>query len=126
MFVSFFPQPRLFFLSAVAWSLLLVLLWFFGGEQLGALFGLPPAAPRCGADHRPVVFWSPPFIWFYIYFAPVCCVFYLFWALYSPHPWQNWSILGSALILFVTYFSVQVSVALNNWRGPSTIWSSRR
>jgi peptide/bleomycin uptake transporter len=29
-----------------------------------------------------------------------------------------WSILGSILILFSTYFSVQVSVALNNWRRP--------
>jgi peptide/bleomycin uptake transporter len=29
-----------------------------------------------------------------------------------------WSILGSALILFTTYFGVQISVALNNWRRP--------
>ena len=69
MFVSFFPQPRLFFLSAAAWSIFLVLVWFFGGAELGALFGLPPA----GADAPPIigvsVFWSPPFIWFYIYFA---------------------------------------------------------
>jgi peptide/bleomycin uptake transporter len=35
-----------------------------------------------------------------------------------PHPWQIWSIIGSQLILFSTYFSVQVSVAINNWRRP--------
>jgi hypothetical protein len=29
-----------------------------------------------------------------------------------------WSVLGSALILFVTYFQVQISVAINNWYGP--------
>ena len=29
-----------------------------------------------------------------------------------------WSILGSSLILFSTYFGVQVSVAINNWRRP--------
>ncbi len=29
-----------------------------------------------------------------------------------------WSILGSALILFATYFQVQVSVAINDWYGP--------
>ena len=40
-----------------------------------------------------------------------------FWSRYAPHPWQNWSILGSGLIVFVTNFSVQVSVALNDWRG---------
>ena len=33
-------------------------------------------------------------------------------------PGGSWSILGSALILFTTYFQVQVSVAINNWYGP--------
>jgi len=36
----------------------------------------------------------------------------------APHRWQLWSILGSSLILFSTYFGVQVSVAINNWRRP--------
>ena len=39
-------------------------------------------------------------------------------ACFAPHPWFNWSILGSALIIFVTYFQVQVSVAINDWYGP--------
>ena len=37
---------------------------------------------------------------------------------FEPHPWSFWSILGSALILFATYFQVQVSVAVNTWYGP--------
>ena len=37
---------------------------------------------------------------------------------FSPHPWAPWSILGSALILFTSYFQVQVSVAINAWFGP--------
>ena len=37
---------------------------------------------------------------------------------FAPHPWALWSILGSALILFTTYFQVQVSVAINSWYGP--------
>ena len=118
MFVSFFPQPKLFFTSAALWSLVLVFVWFFGGENLGAMVGLPPAA----ADAPPIigvaVFWSKPFLWFYLYFALGVAIFYAFWAWYSPHPWQNWSILGSALILFIVYFQVQVSVAVNNWYGP--------
>ena len=118
MFVSFFPQPKLFFTSAVLWSMAAVLFWFLIGEQLGASFGLPPAP----ADAAPIigvsVFWSKPFLWFYVYFAAVVGIFYAFWAWYSPHPWQNWSILGSGLILFITYFQVQVSVAINNWYGP--------
>ncbi|MEZ5801913.1 MAG: peptide antibiotic transporter SbmA [Rhizobiaceae bacterium] len=118
MFVSFFPKPKLFFASAVLWSLVLVIVWFMGGEQLGAALGLPPAA----ADAPPIigvsVFWSKPFLWFYAYFAVGVLLFYAFWSWFSPHPWQRWSILGSALILFIVYFQVQVSVAVNNWYGP--------
>nr|WP_275982463.1 peptide antibiotic transporter SbmA [Ochrobactrum sp. BTU2] len=108
----------MFFWSALVWSLLAVLGWYEGGERLGAIFGLPPlaqdAAPIIGAS----LFWSAPFLWFYIYFAVATFAFYLFWAWFSPHPWQRWSILGSALILFTTYFGVQVSVAVNAWYGP--------
>jgi peptide/bleomycin uptake transporter len=118
VFVSFFPQPRLFFISAAAWSVVLVLLWFFGGAELGAWFGLPPAA----ADAPPIigvsVFWSKPFLWFYVYFLFGVVVFAAFWRWYAPHRWWGWSIIGSALILFTTYFQVQVSVAINDWYGP--------
>ncbi|PWU77108.1 peptide transporter [Ochrobactrum sp. POC9] len=118
MFVSFFPRPKIFFWSALIWSLLAIAGWYNGGEGLGAIFGLPPlandAAPIIGAS----LFWSAPFLWFYVYFTVVTFAFYLFWAWFSPHPWQRWSILGSALILFTTYFGVQVSVAVNAWYGP--------
>ena len=117
MFVSFFPRPKLFFISAVLWSLFLVLTWFFGGEQLGAVFGMPPAAADSSPIIGPSVFLSPSYLWFYIYFFAAIGLFYLFWAWFEPHPWQSWSILGSGLILFATNFSVQISVALNNWRG---------
>ncbi len=118
MFASFFPPPRLFFISAGVWSLVLVLVWFFGGAELGASFGMPPAPADAPAIIGIAVFWSPPFLWFYLYFALGVLIFYAFWAWYSPHPWQRWSILGSALILFIVYFQVQVSVAVNNWYGP--------
>lgn len=118
MFISFFPRPRPFFISAAAWSLVLVLVWFMGGEQLGAVVGLPPAAPDAPPIIGVQVFLSPPFLWFYVYFAIGVVLFYAFWRWYSPHPWQRWSILGSALILFIVYFQVQVSVAVNNWYGP--------
>jgi peptide/bleomycin uptake transporter len=118
VFVSFFPKPKLFFLSVVGWSAFVMLLWYGFGRDFGAVFGMPPAA----ADAAPIVgvhyFWSPEFLWFYIYFAVSTAVFAGFWYIYSPHPWAHWSILGSAFILFSTYFSVQVSVAINNWRRP--------
>lgn len=117
MFVSFFPKPKLFFTSAVIWALFAVLFWIFAGEQLGAYFGLPPAAPDAPPIVSIFVFISKPYLWLYLYFAAFIAAFYMFWNWYAPHPWQNWSILGSALILFSTYFSVQVDVVLNNWRG---------
>jgi peptide/bleomycin uptake transporter len=117
VFVSFFPQPKLFFISAVVWSAILVGLWFIGLEDLGAWFGMGPADPNAPSIIGPQVFVSPPFLWFYLVFFGAVVIFYVFWRWYSPHPWQAWSILGSGLILFGTNFSVQVSVALNNWRG---------
>ncbi|HEY0122368.1 MAG TPA: peptide antibiotic transporter SbmA [Rhizobium sp.] len=118
MFLSFFPKPKAFFISAALWSLAAILLWYFGGEQAGAYIGLPPVADGQDAPVGVSVFWSAPFIWFYIYYIVAVGLFALFWFRYSPHPWQYWSVLGTALIVFNTYFSVQVSVAVNAWYGP--------
>ena len=118
MFLSFFPKPRLFFISAAAWALIAILLWYTGGDRLGAHLGLslPPAGakPIIGVG----VFWSSSFLWFYVYYAFAVAAFAGFWFVYSPHRWQVWSVLGTALIIFNTYFSVQVSVAINAWYGP--------
>ncbi|MEA2818833.1 MAG: peptide/bleomycin uptake transporter [Bradyrhizobium sp.] len=63
-------------------------------------------------------FWSAPALWFDLYFALAVAIFAAAWMLFAPHPWAPWSILGSALILFTSYFQVQVSVAINTWYGP--------
>ena len=73
------------------------------------------------ATQKPVglaTFWSAPALWFDLYFALAVAVFAATWMLFAPHPWAMWSILGSALILFTSYFQVQVSVAINSWYGP--------
>lgn len=118
MFVSFFPQPKLFFLSAIAWTAVAVAAWYVFGADAGAWFGLPPLAENAPPIIGVSIFWSPAFLWFYVYFAIVVAIFAAFWMVYAPHPWALWSILGSALILFTTYFQVQVSVAINAWYGP--------
>jgi peptide/bleomycin uptake transporter len=118
VFVSFFPKPKLFFISAVLWSAVLVAAWYLGGAGLGGLFGLPPAAPDAPPIIGISVFWSAPFIWFYLYFIAGTLIFYAFWRWYCPHPWMEWSILVTSVILFLLYFNVQVSVAVNNWYGP--------
>jgi peptide/bleomycin uptake transporter len=118
VFVSFFPSPRLFFWSALLWTVVAVLGWYGFGEQLGAAVGLPPLPEGTQPVVGVSVFWSSPFLWFYLYYAAVVAIFAAFWAFYAPHPWARWSILGSALIIFATYYQVQVSVAVNNWYGP--------
>ena len=40
MFRSFFPNPRIFFMSAVVWSLLAIALWFLVGEELGSVLNV--------------------------------------------------------------------------------------
>ncbi|SEH22296.1 peptide antibiotic transporter SbmA [Rhizobium sp. NFR12] len=117
MFHSFFPRPKLFFISAFIWSMIMVVLWYAGGSQLGASLGL--TEPEGNAAPIGIgLFLSAPFLWFYVYYGIAVAIFAAFWFWFEPHPWQMWSILGSALIIFATYFSVQVSVALNAWYGP--------
>ena len=118
MFVSYFPNPRVFFWSAIAWAFVCVVGWYVAGAGLGDALGLAgsPDGPPIGVSR----FWSGPFLWFYIYYAVAVGLFAAVWQTVAPHPWWRWSILGSALILFTTYFQVQVSVAINDWYGPSS------
>ena len=110
MFVSFFPRPKLFFLSAIAWTALAMAFWYGYASDL------------VGSSAQGVVgvalFWSARSLWFDLYFALSVAIFAGVWMLFSPHPWAPWSILGSALILFTSYFQVEVSVAINSWYGP--------
>jgi peptide/bleomycin uptake transporter len=118
VFVSYFPKPKLFFIIC-------------RGMGASCRFRLVSRRLQLRRRHRPAaarrwpgspigasVFWSTPFLWFYIYYAIAVALFAGFWFSYSPHRWQMWSVLGSALIIFNTYFSVQVSVAINSWYGP--------
>lgn len=95
-----------------------MIVWYAGGEELGAFIGLPPLLPGQEAVIGVPLFWSAPFLWFYIYYVLTVGLFAAFWFVFSPHRWQLWSVLGTALIIFNTYFSVQVSVAVNAWYGP--------
>src|SRR6266436_447075 len=109
MFVSFFPRPKLFFLSAIAWTALAMTLWYgFAGDLIGS------SAPAIGVG----TFWTARSLWFDLYFVLCVALFAGAWTWFAPHPWAPWSILGSALILFTSYFQVQVSVAINSWYGP--------
>ncbi|TCR92057.1 peptide antibiotic transporter SbmA [Rhizobium sp. BK376] len=118
MFHSFFPQPRPFFTSLVVWTLVAILGWYFFAAGFGAAHGFAPVAE----EQQPYdlsFFLLRENIWFYGYFVLMTVIFCGFWHFKAiHHPWKLWSIWGSALIIFVTYFGVQISVVINNWRRP--------
>ena len=118
MFVSFFPMPRWFFWSVLLWVLIGIAFWYQFGEELGLALGILPASPETVDPATIELFLSRRFLWFDIYYVAMVAIFAGFWRIYAPHPWAGWSILGTALIVFVTYFQVQVSVAINAWYGP--------
>ncbi len=118
MFISFFPRPRLFFISAIAWVTVVVATWYMFGADIGHAFGITVSPEGVEPVIGVQVFWTPEFLFFYGYFAVAVLLFAGFWHFYAPHPWEMWSILGSSLIMFTTYFQVQVSVAINAWYGP--------
>ena len=118
MFHSFFPKPKLFFASFGIWAALCMGLWYgLGAKEWGGIVGLPPQE-GAAADATVGFFYTNDMLWFYVYYVAALIPFAAFWFRFSPHPWQRWSILVSAFILFVTGFSVQTSVTLNNWRRP--------
>jgi peptide/bleomycin uptake transporter len=93
-----------------------VFCWYSFNEDIAAVFGfdLSDKNPVIGLGH----FYTHSFLLFSAYYIVSVGLFAAAWFTIKPHKWQNWSILGSAFIMFSTYFSVQVAVALNNWRRP--------
>ena len=116
MFKSFFPRPTLFFWSAILWTAIAVANWYALGSVESAMLGFatPDGDPPLGLGY----FVTSDFLWFYLYCGAAFGAFSAVWFVLSPHPYQWWSVVGTGLIVFSDYLSVQVSVAINNWRGP--------
>jgi peptide/bleomycin uptake transporter len=116
VFHSFFPRPKLLFTSAVIWAFVTILAWYFVFDGLGTSFGyvMPEQEPFDLS-----YFLVPANLWFYGYFIVCLGLFGAAWTVIAKdHPWKLWSIWGSLLIITVTYFGVQVSVVVNNFRRP--------
>ena len=106
MFHSFFPNPRLFAISGGVWALISILVWYqFVSDWSDILF------------ISAVTGWDPQRVWAYEYVALCYAAFAAFWLWYAPHPWARWSVGGSTLIVFVTWFLVQLDVLINEWFG---------
>lgn len=118
LFHSFFPKPKLFFTSLIVWTLVCIFLWYgFVADWGNSLGYTAPPEGQTPIDLR--FFLTPDNRWFYSYFIVCTLAFCGTWTVLARnHPWIDWSIWGSALIIFSTYFGVQVYVAINNWRRP--------
>ncbi|MCH7385021.1 peptide antibiotic transporter SbmA [Acinetobacter dispersus] len=118
MFKSFFPNPRLFFISVLVWLALNMLLWYTGGHSWGEYLGFPKGYAEAELSVGVNRFWEPSSLWFYLWFITATALFAGFWRIFSDNKWQRWSIWGSAFILFNIWFGVQVSLAVNAWYVP--------
>ena len=116
MFKSFFPNPKLFFLSVIIYTAICSAIWYSFNAQIGYFFGfdLIKSKPVIGIGH----FVTDSFLLFYYFYFVCATLFSIVWFRVAKHQWQWWSIVGSAAVLFSTYVSVQVLVAINNWRRP--------
>ena len=118
MFESFFPKPKIFLLSLILWVAFVIGIYYAIGQSLGEMVGF-----NFSEEGAPTViglgyFITPEFLWFDLYYILSTLIFFGFWAYYSPHKWQVWSILGSSVLILMAYLTVQVSVVINAWYGP--------
>lgn len=144
MFQSFFPRPLFLFGSFALWALACVLLWHTVGQSAGetlslgewfgfvhldngALEALQNEAAKFNAKSDPAhvqlvesqiaALQSAATFWVYQYLVPCYGLFAACWYIMSSHKWTTWSIFGSALIIFLTWFQVQLDVLINEWFG---------
>ena len=118
MFKSFFPNPKWFFISLLVWFAINLALLYSGGSAWGSWIGFPQGYAEATLPIDVSRFWSPAFLWFYLWFFVATTLFAIFWKIKANHPWQRWSVWGSAFILFNIWFGVQVSVVVNAWYNP--------
>ena len=116
MFQSFFPRPKVFFLSAVGWFFTTLLIWYGFADGLASTFSLMREALPTEEGQRPP-FLNPGKVWVYQYIVLSTVLFCIAWFFIDRNRWYWWAVCGSALILLVSYFQVQLGVWLNNWYG---------
>lgn len=73
-------------------------------------------APIAVEGERPP-FLTPDKILIYIYMFFAGFGFAIAWMFLDKNKWSRWSVLGSTIIILITYYNVQLSVFLNDWYG---------
>lgn len=121
MFSSFFPKPKLFFPAALLWTALSMILWYAVARDLGPSLSLGGligfSYPPADADGSKVAVESARDIWLYQYMIVSGAIFTVLIGWLLPHRWFRWSVGVSAVIIFFTWFQVQLDVMINTWFG---------
>lgn len=129
MFSSFFPKPKQFFASAVLWTAICMAIWFALVRDLGSTLSLggligygypPPLIGGGDAAAQALVATASKAaldIWLYQYMILCGAIFAAIWHWFAPHRWFWWSVVVSLVIIFATWFQVQLDVMINNWFG---------
>lgn len=129
MFHTFFPKPKLFFLSFACWTAVCVTAWYYGVRDLGGAisiggwfgYGFPAELAAGQAAAAQTVFKvqqsAALTFWSYQYMLACYAAFAGFWFWFAPHRWGLWSVTGSAVIIFFTWVQVQMDVMINEWFG---------
>lgn len=118
MFRSFFPEPKLFFSSALAWTVLAMIIWFVAGPSLENIMSLGPILGQVPTETNPDVFLTPDKVWLYQYVIMAGYLFCIPWYwLGNNRRWYWWSVVGSVTIIEVVFFDVQIGAWMNAWYG---------
>ncbi len=129
MFRSFFPRPGLFFMSFIVWALICVAGWYTVVDDLGPHLSLAHligieypqalienASEAARAEFQQAITAATD-AWLYQVMILCYALFIGGWMIFGGHKWAKWSVIGSGLIVFITWFQVEVSVMLNGWYG---------
>jgi peptide/bleomycin uptake transporter len=116
MFASFFPSPKKFLWAAILWFFASLGLWYGLFDGRAEQFSLMREPLPAEEGVRPP-FLNPDKVWLYQYIVIVTALFCVAWFFIERNRWYWWAVCGSAIILLVTYFQVQLGVYINNWYG---------
>ena len=116
MFQSFFPRPRQFLLSAIAWFFVTLAIWYGFAAEFWPQLSLMRTPFEAVEGERPP-FLDPQKVWLYQYIVVVTALFCLGWYFVDRSRWYKWAVVGSAIIMLVSYFQVQIGVWFNNVYG---------
>jgi peptide/bleomycin uptake transporter len=118
VFRSFFPDPKLFFTTALAWAALCIMVWFSIGPALEGAISLTPLIAQVPTEADPDVFLTADKVWLYQYVIMAGYLFCIPWYwIGNNRRWYWWSVVGSVTIVEVVFFDVQASAWMNAWYG---------